>query len=79
MTTVTRENSDTKARRLLTEGRLIVEKVDTGRGMVYATCRGDSGAVYNIGYDPNAMEWRCQCPARSECAHLKALKLVVVR
>lgn len=79
MNTMTRENADTKARRLLTEGRLIVEKVDTGRGMVYATCRGDSGAVYQLGFDPNALEWRCSCEARTECSHLKALKLVTVR
>lgn len=69
-----------KARRLLIEGRLIVEKVEVDRGMVYATCRGDSGAVYQLGFDPRGQgEWRCNCKARTECAHLKALKLVTVR
>jgi len=75
-----RENVITKSHRLLTDGRLIVEKVDTGRGMVYATCRGDSGAVYQLGFDPRGQgEWRCSCPARTSCAHLKALQLVCVR
>lgn len=69
-----------KSRRLLTEGRLIVHKVEVDRGMVYAECRGDSGAVYKLGFDPRGQgDWRCSCPARGDCAHLKALKLVVVR
>lgn len=77
--TTTMERID-KARRLLIEGRLTVEKVDTGRGMVYATCRGDSGTVYQLGFDPRGQgSWRCSCPARTTCAHLRALQLVTVR
>lgn len=76
--TTTMERID-KSRRLLIEGRLTVEKVDINHGMVYATCKGDSGSVYQLGWDPNALEWRCSCPARSTCAHLRALQLVTVR
>ena len=72
------DNVETKGRRLLTEGRLIVEKI-TAEGLLIATCRGDSGAIYNLGYDPMRGEWRCTCPARGRCAHLVALQLVTVR
>lgn len=75
------ESADAKARRLLTEGRLVVEVAgDPGRpGLIVAKCRGDSGAVYALGYDPHANEWRCACPEfRGRCSHLKALQLVTV-
>ena len=72
-----RENASVKGRRLLTEGRLIVERVDGDR--IVASCRGDSGAVYALGYDPARQEWRCTCPARGYCSHLVALQLVTVR
>lgn len=65
-----------KAERLLIDGRLIVERVSDG--WIVAHCRGDSGVVYALGYDPLKKEWRCQCPARVTCAHLKALRLVTV-
>lgn len=70
-----------KAHRLLTEGRLIVREVGlpSHPGRIVAECRGDSGSVWMLGYDPRAEEWRCGCDARGECSHLKALKLVVVR
>jgi len=72
------ENAQDKGRRLLTEGRLIIERVDS-TGYVQATCRGDSGEVYHLGFDPGRAQWRCTCPARSRCAHLVALQLVTVR
>ncbi len=66
-----------KARRLLPEGRLMVKRVD--RGYVHAQCRGDSGEVYDLGYDPVKGEWRCTCAEmKGNCSHLQALKLVVV-
>lgn len=65
-----------KARRLLIEGRLTVTTV--AGNLVAATCRGDSGEVYDLGYDLNRM-WFCSCPSRGTCSHLKALMLVVVR
>lgn len=74
-----RENRDTKARRLLTEGRLNVQRVDPVSRVVVAACRGDSGEEYLLGYDPRKDEWRCTCVARSKCSHLVALQLVVVK
>jgi hypothetical protein len=67
-----------KARRLLIEGRLTVRWVDKDDGFVYATCKGDSGGEYNLGYDPKRKQWRCSCEARTTCSHLKALQLVTV-
>lgn len=75
------ETSDEKAHRLLTEGRLIVRTVGdpSHPGRIVAECRGDSGMIYTLGYDPSKAEWRCQCKeVRGGCSHLKALKLVVV-
>lgn len=78
-----REDATAKAHRLLTEGRLIVRQVgNSGKpGFIVAECRGDSGDVYNLGYDPRGEgEWRCGCPnVTGGCSHLIALKLVVVR
>lgn len=73
--TATLERID-KARRLLIDGRLIVETVQ-GR-LIVASCRGDSGQVYSLGHDPSRNEWRCTCAARGVCSHLKALRLVTV-
>ncbi len=69
-----------KSHRLLIEGRLIVREVGTAShpGRIVAECRGDSGAIYKLGYDANAEQWRCTCEARGECSHLIALKLVTV-
>lgn len=78
MTTRATESAANKALRLLQEGRLMVTKVDPDRRLVVARCRGDGGAVYDLGHDPATNSWRCTCEARSECSHLKALKLVVV-
>lgn len=70
-----------KAERLLTSGRLIVRQVGDPEkpGRIVAECRGDSGEVYVLGYDPRKDEWRCTCAARGDCSHLGALKLVVVK
>lgn len=75
------ENKGNRARRLLLERRLTVERADES-GLVVASCRGDSGTVHRLGYDPGKREFRCTCDAnrrfRRECAHLVALKFVVV-
>lgn len=76
-----RENAHDKARRYLAEGRLEVIRVDHDaqlrRDPIFAHVRGDSGAIYRLGYDAALSEWRCSCSARTaECSHLKALKLV---
>lgn len=65
-----------KALRLLTSGRLTVLRKDGD--LVVAECKGESGSVYSLGYDPRNHEWRCQCDARGECSHLVALKVVAV-
>jgi hypothetical protein len=70
-----RESAALKARRYLTEGRLVVHEVDEDAGVVRASCRGN-GAVYTCGRDSRGW-WFCNCPARSDrCAHLEALRLV---
>jgi hypothetical protein len=66
-----RENAETKGRRYLVEGRLLVERVDSN-GIV-ATCRGN-GAKYRLGH--NGTVWGCTCRARGICSHLTALRLV---
>lgn len=76
-TAIARESAAAKGRRYLAEGRLTVEHV--GDGLVVASCRGDSGDVYALGYDPKRQQWHCTCPALRRCSHLVALQLVTVR
>jgi len=76
------ENKQDKGRRLLTEGRLnvtFVNHVAEVAAPVKARCRGDSGEMYDLGYDAKAKRWGCTCEARGECSHLIALKLVTVK
>lgn len=70
-------NAREKGRELLADGRLVVTRVEGD--LIVATCRGDSGAVYDLGFDPRNGQWRCTCPARGRCSHLIALQLVTVR
>lgn len=71
------ENAEQKARRYLTEGRLVVQRVDPESGYVIASCAGEEGD-YRLGHDPGKNEWRCTCPAPGKrCSHLIALRLVV--
>jgi hypothetical protein len=67
-----RESASTRGRRLLTEGRLIVKGLSPD---IEAACRGDSGAIHRLGYRDG--RWWCECEARTRCAHLVALMLVV--
>jgi hypothetical protein len=71
---VPREDSATKARRLLIEGRVIVTHVD--HRDVSATVRGDSGAVYTVAHRPG--QWSCSCDASpyGRCSHLRAVQLI---
>jgi uncharacterized Zn finger protein len=62
---------------MLTEGRLRVLRVENS-GLIVAECRGDSGEIYRLSYD-HLGRWCCGCPAKGECSHLVALKLVTVR
>ena len=76
------ESKHDRAVRLLQERRLNLVVVERD-GYVLAECRGDSGAVHNLGWDSAKNEWRCTCEAsrkfKRECAHLVALKMIVVR
>ena len=72
---MTRENAYDRGRRLLIEGRLIINRVDETH--VEALVRGDHGEVWRCGYKPG--EWFCDCPARTWCSHLYAVALVTVR
>jgi hypothetical protein len=72
---MSRENVQVKARRYLGEGRLRVLDVDEYGGTALGECRG-AGALYTV--SRNEAGWRCDCPARSTCAHVVALQLVTV-
>ena len=69
-----RETIAAKGARYLVEGRLIVRNVDEHADIVEAYCRGN-GAVHSLGH--SGAGWFCSCPARGDCAHLAALRLVV--
>jgi hypothetical protein len=74
---MTRENAATKARRLLTEGRLRVTAANAKEPFLAASVRGDSGAIYDVGFEPDG-GWWCSCEARSRCSHVLALQLLFV-
>ena len=67
-----RETAAVKARRLLTEGRVIV-RFAVG-GLVEADVRGDSGSVYRVIHSPD--KWSCPCEARGRCSHVAAVMLI---
>lgn len=68
---MTRESADAKAKRYLTEGRVIVTRVQPGH--IDAAVRGD-GAVWPVTYRRGS--WLCRCPAQGRCCHLLAVGLV---
>ena len=67
-----RENAMTKARRLLSEGRVTIVHADEGG--VAALVRGDTAMTYRVTHAGG--EWRCDCPARTRCSHVQAVMLV---
>lgn len=68
--------AERKAMRLLIERRVVVLKI-APEGLVHARVRGDSGELYDCGYDPARRQYRCTCPEmRGQCSHLLALKMV---
>jgi len=71
-----REDAVTRGRRMVSEGRLIVSYV-SGRSIA-AVCRGDSGLIHRLGYDPGRGYW-CACSGLTKCAHLHALHLVAAK
>jgi len=70
---VTGEPAAVKARRYLTEGRVLVLTVTTDS--VAAVVRGDA-ALHRVDYD-GRRGWRCSCTAIGRCSHLQAVGLVV--
>lgn len=68
-----RENAASKSYRYLVSGRVQVRRVDS-KG-VFAHVRGD-GYVWTVLCEHGF--WSCDCPARSTCAHLLAVRTVVV-
>ena len=72
---MTRETVAAKAARYLAEARLTVLSVH--EDYVAATCRGD-GEVYKLGHHVRR-GWWCECPARGDCCHLIALRMVTIR
>ena len=69
-----REDALTKGERYLTEARLRVLTVDDTS--IQAVCRG-SGVVWHLGWR-GVGGWWCNCPAKTQCAHLVALQAVVI-
>jgi uncharacterized Zn finger protein len=69
-----RENAQTKATRLLVEGRISVVRVADNE--VLAFVRGDSAGVYRVTY--NGSRWTCTCVALGMCSHGIAVARVVV-
>ncbi len=76
------ETKHDRAVRFLEQRRLTVVEAQPA-GLVLAECRGDSGSTHTLGWRPDQARWGCTCEAskrfRRECAHLVALKMVVVR
>lgn len=70
-----RENAATKARRLLTEGRVTITRVDGAE--INALVKGDSAGMYLVQHRPGW--WTCPCDAISTlCSHVQAVMLVTV-
>jgi hypothetical protein len=68
-----KESVSDKAVRYLVERRLTVTYAK--ETTVRAKCDGKTG-TYVLGHNATR-GWWCNCPARTECAHLVALKLLV--
>ena len=73
-----RENTHTKARRLLTEGRIRVLSASEDDGYVTTEVRGDSARTYTVSYESCDGGWRCDCPTRGTCSHIRAVQLITV-
>lgn len=62
-----------KAGRLLRTGRVTVLAVDLDQ--VLADVDGDSGR-YQVAWRSDTGRWTCTCPARGDCSHVLAVKLI---
>ena len=70
-----RESAHDRGRRLLTEGRVTLTRVDGPK--VDAQVRGDTSRAHHVTHRPG-QGWRCPCEARTRCAHLVSVQLVVL-
>jgi len=70
---LSRSTAAEKARRLLSEGRVIITEA-RGR-CVRAEVRGDSGETYEVAHELDG-RWLCACVARGICSHVQAVQLV---
>jgi uncharacterized Zn finger protein len=70
-----REDAATKARRLLSEGRVTLRSlVDVE---IRADVRGDSARVYSVRWSPAG--WECPCDAMAaRCSHVHAVQLITL-
>jgi hypothetical protein len=71
---MTREDAQTKARRLVSEGRVTIRRI--GDDLIVAHVRGDEAEVYVVTWDPDG--WSCGCPALGRCSHVRAVQLVTL-
>jgi uncharacterized Zn finger protein len=69
---MSREDVRAKARRILSEGRVTIKRVDSA-GIV-ALVRGDAEAFYVVTHD--GARWRCSCAAIGRCSHGLAVQMV---
>ena len=72
-----KETAETKARRLLAEGRVrVLWSTDLA---VTAHVRGDSG-VYDVAWTRLPGRWSCTCACYGQsCSHVAAVKAITVR
>lgn len=67
--------TEEKAARMLSGGHLKIHTASTD--YISAVCFSSTSQVaYEVSRDPGG--WHCTCPARQECSHIRALKLVTV-
>ena len=67
-----RESAAMKARRLLTEGRVVVV---AARGRMVQSCvRGDSGTFHEVRHEGGY--WTCSCENPRICSHIQATQFV---
>jgi hypothetical protein len=71
---VPREDAASKARRLLSEGRIRIVAAD--RHEIRALAWGDSGEQYDVVYEPGG--WTCSCAAFGPCSHKLGAMLITL-
>jgi uncharacterized Zn finger protein len=69
-----REDAQTKARRLVSEGRVTIRRIRDD--LIAAHVRGDTAEVYAVTLEPDG--WSCGCPALGRCSHVRAVQLVTL-